>query len=87
MFELASAYRDNGMLGYSQLQQREFSRSGRLPRGQAPVLRRHRLFRRRSTAISAGHIPQAPWRKYGNRQFTAPAAKSAPQRDVAYTEG
>jgi isocitrate lyase len=26
MFELASAYRDDGMLGYSRLQQREFAR-------------------------------------------------------------
>ena len=48
MFELAHAYRDEGMLAYSRLQQREFEleRRPRLPGRQAPVVRRRRLLRR-----------------------------------------
>ena len=48
MFELARAYKRNGMTAYSRLQEKEFSRERqlRLCRRQAPALRGHRLLRR-----------------------------------------
>jgi len=85
MFELASAYRDNGMLGYSQLQQREFSQE---PAGYRAAKHQSFVgtgyFDAVQTAISAGaHSTGAMAGSTETEQFTAPAAKSAPQRDVA----
>jgi isocitrate lyase len=85
MFELASAYRDNGMLGYSQLQQREFSQEAagyRAAKHQSFVGTGY--FDAVQTAISAGaHSTGAMAGSTETEQFTAPAAKSARQRDVA----
>jgi isocitrate lyase len=85
MFELASAYRENGMLGYSQLQQREFAQEGagyRAAKHQSFVGTGY--FDAVQTAISAGaHSTGAMAGSTETEQFTAPAAKSPPQRDVA----
>jgi isocitrate lyase len=85
MFELASAYRDNGMLGYSQLQQREFGQEAagyRAAKHQSFVGTGY--FDAVQTAISAGaHSTGAMAGSTETEQFTAPAAKSARQRDVA----
>jgi isocitrate lyase len=85
MFELASAYRDNGMLGYSQLQQREFGQEAagyRAAKHQSFVGTGY--FDAVQTAISAGaHSTGAMAGSTETEQFTAPAAKSAPQRDFA----
>ena len=84
MFELASAYRDNGMLGYSQLQQREFAQEAagyRAAKHQSFVGTGY--FDAVQTAISAGaHSTGAMAGSTETEQFTAPA-KSAPRRDVA----
>jgi len=85
MFELASAYRDNGMLGYSQLQQREFSQE---PAGYRAAKHQSFVgtgyFDAVQTVISAGaHSTGAMAGSTETEQFTAPAAKSAPQRDFA----
>jgi isocitrate lyase len=84
MFELASAYRDNGMLGYSQLQQREFGQEAagyRAAKHQSFVGTGY--FDAVQTAISAGaHSTGAMAGSTETEQFTAPA-KSVPQRDVA----
>lgn len=81
MFELASAYRENGMLGYSQLQQREF---GQEPAGYRAA--KHQAFVGTGyfdavqTAISAGeHSTGAMAGSTEAEQFTAPAAAPAPQ--------
>jgi len=83
MFELASAYREDGMLGYSQLQQREFGqeRAGyRATKHQAFVGTGY--FDAVQTAISAGeHSTGAMAGSTEAEQFTAPAA--APKRVVA----
>jgi len=85
MFELASAYRDNGMLGYSQLQQREFGQEAagyRAAKHQSFVGTGY--FDAVQTAISAGaHSTGAMAGSTETEQFAAPAAKSVPQRDVA----
>jgi isocitrate lyase len=85
MFELASAYRDNGMLGYSQLQQREFGQEAagyRAAKHQSFVGTGY--FDAVQTAISAGaHSTGAMAGSTETEQFAAPAAKSAPQLDVA----
>jgi len=85
MFELASAYRENGMLGYSQLQQREFGQEAagyRAAKHQSFVGTGY--FDAVQTAISAGaHSTGAMAGSTETEQFTAPAAKSARQRDVA----
>jgi isocitrate lyase len=85
MFELASAYRENGMLGYSQLQQREFGQEAagyRAAKHQSFVGTGY--FDAVQTAISAGaHSTGAMAGSTETEQFTAPAAKSAPQRDFA----
>jgi len=76
------------MLGYSQLQQREFSQEAagyRAAKHQSFVGTGY--FDAVQTASVPGHIHQAPWRKYGNEQFTAPAAKSAPRATSPDTEG
>jgi isocitrate lyase len=82
MFELASAYRENGMLGYSQLQQREFAQehSGyRATKHQAFVGTGY--FDAIQTAISAGaHSTGAMQGSTESEQFTTPAA---PRRVVA----
>ena len=60
MFELASAYRDNGMLGYSQLQQREFGQEAagyRATKHQAFVGTGY--FDAVQNAISAGELSTA----------------------------
>ncbi|HLZ99554.1 MAG TPA: isocitrate lyase [Steroidobacteraceae bacterium] len=84
MFELASAYRDNGMLGYSELQQREFGQEAagyRAAKHQSFVGTGY--FDAVQTAISAGaHSTGAMAGSTETEQFTT-AAKSAPQRDVA----
>ena len=82
MFELASAYRDNGMLGYSQLQQREFGQEGagyRATKHQAFVGAGY--FDAVQTVISAGeHSTGAMAGSTEAEQFTAAAAGPA---DVA----
>ena len=64
MFELASAYRDDGMFGYSQLQQREFAQESagyRAAKHQAFVGTGY--FDAVQTAITAGaHSRPARWR-------------------------
>ena len=84
MFELASAYRDNGMLGYSQLQQREFGQEAagyRAAKHQSFVGTGY--FDAVQTAISVGaYSTGAITRSTKTKQFAAPTAKSAPQHDV-----
>lgn len=84
MFELASAYREDGMLGYSQLQQREFGqeRAGyRATKHQAFVGTGY--FDAVQTAISAGeHSTGAMAGSTEAEQFALPAG-AAPQRVVA----
>ena len=84
MFELASAYRDNGMLGYSQLQQREFGQEAsgyRAAKHQSFVGTGY--FDAVQTAISAGaHSTGAMAGSTETEQFTAPA-KPVPRRGVA----
>jgi isocitrate lyase len=81
MFELASAYRENGMLGYSQLQQREFGQEAagyRAAKHQAFVGTGY--FDAVQTAISAGeHSTGAMAGSTEAEQFTAPAAAPPPQ--------
>ncbi|HTV97501.1 MAG TPA: isocitrate lyase [Steroidobacteraceae bacterium] len=86
MFELASAYREDGMLGYSQLQQREFAeeRAGyRATKHQAFVGTGY--FDAVQTAISAGqHSTGAMAGSTETEQFHAPAPHApGPQRVVA----
>jgi isocitrate lyase len=84
MFELAAAYRADGMLGYSQLQQREFSQESagyRATKHQAFVGTGY--FDAVQTAISAGsHSTGAMAGSTETEQFTAQAAPG-PQRVVA----
>ena len=84
MFELASAYRENGMLGYSQLQQREFSQEGagyRATKHQAFVGTGY--FDAVQTTISAGeHSTGAMAGSTEAEQFTA-SSSSTPQRASA----
>ncbi|MDP9013969.1 MAG: isocitrate lyase [Pseudomonadota bacterium] len=79
MFELASAYCENGMLGYSQLQQREFgleSAGYRAAKHQAFVGTGY--FDAVQTAISAGaHSTGAMQGSTEAEQFTATAASPA----------
>jgi isocitrate lyase len=85
MFELASAYRADGMLGYSQLQQREFGQEGagyRATKHQAFVGTGY--FDAVQTAISAGaHSTGAMAGSTEAEQFTTPAKPSSPQRALA----
>jgi isocitrate lyase len=85
MFELASAYRDDGMLGYSQLQQREFGqeRAGyRATKHQTFVGTGY--FDAVQTAISAGEVSTVAMAgSTETEQFTAPSAAPAPRRVVA----
>src|SRR6202167_5336692 len=84
MFELASAYHADGMLGYSQLQQREFSQEGagyRAAKHQAFVGTGY--FDAVQTAISAGaHSTGAMAGSTETEQFTMPANPAA-KREVA----
>ena len=84
MFELACAYRENGMLGYSQLQQREFGQEAagyRAAKHQSFVGTGY--FDAVQTAISAGaHSTGAMAGSTETEQFTSHAG-SAPRRDVA----
>ena len=85
MFELASAYRDQGMYGYSQLQQREFAqeRAGyRAAKHQAFVGTGY--FDAVQTAITAGQCSTAALAgSTEQEQFTPPASKPAPVPLVA----
>jgi isocitrate lyase len=84
MFELASAYRETGMLGYSQLQQREFGqeRAGyRATKHQAFVGTGY--FDAVQTAISGDHTTGAMAGSTEAEQFTAHPASAAPHRVVA----
>ncbi|HMK87818.1 MAG TPA: isocitrate lyase [Steroidobacteraceae bacterium] len=85
MFELATAYRDEGMLGYSQLQQREFGqeRHGyRATKHQAFVGTGY--FDAVQTAISAGaHSTGAMAGSTETEQFHAAAPSAEPKRVVA----
>jgi isocitrate lyase len=85
MFELASAYRDDGMLGYSQMQQREFGqeRAGyRAAKHQSFVGTGY--FDAIQTAITAGqHSTGAMEGSTEAEQFHGAAATSAPKRVVA----
>jgi isocitrate lyase len=84
MFELASAYRADGMLGYSQLQQREFGQESagyRAAKHQAFVGTGY--FDAVQTAISAGaHSTGAMAGSTETEQFTTPG-KSGAKRVVA----
>jgi isocitrate lyase len=84
MFELASAYHADGMLGYSQLQQREFSQEGagyRAAKHQAFVGTGY--FDAVQTAISAGtHSTGAMAGSTETEQFTS-AVKAGPKRALA----
>jgi isocitrate lyase len=84
MFELAAAYRADGMLGYSQLQQHKFAQESagyRATKHQAFVGTSY--FDAVRTAISAGaHSTGAMAGSTETEQFTTPA-KSGPQRVVA----
>jgi isocitrate lyase len=83
MFELACAYREDGMLGYSQLQQREFGQEHagyRATKHQAFVGTGY--FDAIQTAISAGaHSTGAMQGSTETEQFTTPV--SVPRRVVA----
>jgi isocitrate lyase len=82
MFELASAYNADGMLGYSQLQQREFGQEAsgyRATKHQAFVGTGY--FDAVQTAISAKSSTVAMAGSTETEQFTAPAM--APKRVVA----
>lgn len=82
MFELASAYSADGMLGYSQLQQREFGQEAagyRATKHQAFVGTGY--FDAVQTAISAKSSTVAMAGSTETEQFTAPA--TAPKRVVA----
>jgi len=82
MFELASAYSADGMLGYSQLQQREFGQEAagyRATKHQAFVGTGY--FDAVQTAISAKSSTVAMAGSTETEQFTAPSP--APQRVVA----
>ncbi len=84
MFELASAYSADGMLGYSQLQQREFGqeRAGyRATKHQAFVGTGY--FDAVQTAISAEHSTVAMAGSTETEQFTAPPAWRRRARVVA----
>jgi isocitrate lyase len=85
MFELASAYRDEGMFGYSQMQQREFGQEQagyRATKHQAFVGTGY--FDAVQTAITSGeHSTGAMAGSTEEEQFTAPAAGSTPKRVVA----
>jgi len=85
MFELASAYREEGMLGYSQHQQREFGQESagyRATKHQAFVGTGY--FDAVQTAITAGaHSTGAMTGSTEAEQFTAPASGAAPKRSVA----
>ncbi|HVO00204.1 MAG TPA: isocitrate lyase [Steroidobacteraceae bacterium] len=85
MFELASAYRDMGMFGYSQLQQREFAqeRAGyRAAKHQAFVGTGY--FDAVQTAITAGHCSTAALSgSTEQEQFAPAAAQPAPRVAVA----
>jgi isocitrate/methylisocitrate lyase len=84
MFELAAAYRADGMLGYSQLQQREFSQESagyRATKHQAFVGTGY--FDAVQTAISAGaHSTGAMAGSTENEQFSTQPSPG-PQRVVA----
>jgi isocitrate lyase len=83
MFELATAYRENGMLGYLQLQQREFAQEAagyRAAKHQAFVGTGY--FDAVQTAISAGNSTVAMAGSTETEQFTSHGGKT-PQRDVA----
>ncbi len=85
MFELASAYRDDGMLGYSQMQQREFAqeRAGyRAAKHQAFVGTGY--FDAVQTVITAGtHSTGAMAGSTEAEQFGVAAHAPGPQRVVA----
>ena len=85
MFELATAYREEGMLGYSQLQQREFGQESagyRATKHQAFVGTGY--FDAVQTAITAGaHSTGAMEGSTEAEQFTQPASGAAPKRVVA----
>ena len=85
MFELASAYRENGMLGYSQMQQREFGQESagyRATKHQSFVGTGY--FDAVQTAISAGeHSTGAMVGSTETEQFTAAAGAAGPKRSVA----
>jgi isocitrate lyase len=85
MFELSAAYRDDGMLGYSQMQQREFGleRAGyRATKHQAFVGTGY--FDAVQTAITAGgHSTGAMAGSTEAAQFTSAAPSPEPRRVVA----
>ena len=85
MFELASAYREDGMLGYSQMQQREFGqeRAGyRATKHQAFVGTGY--FDAVQTAITAGQTSVAAMAgSTETEQFHGPAEAPEPKRVVA----
>jgi len=83
MFELASAYRDEGMYGYSQLQQREFAQERAGYRAPAPGLRRHRLLRRRAERHHRRTVlDRSDGRQYRGRAVQG-SAGGGPARAVA----
>ncbi len=85
MFELAAAYRDDGMLGYSQMQQREFGQEGagyRATKHQAFVGTGY--FDAVQTVITSGtHSTGAMAGSTETEQFISPAPAPEPRRVVA----
>ncbi len=85
MFDLACAYRDAGMLGYSHLQQREFACENagyRAAKHQAFVGTGY--FDAVQTAITAGHCSTAALSgSTEEQQFTARSGAPSPKREVA----
>jgi isocitrate lyase len=84
MFELASAYREDGMLGYSRLQQREFDseRAGyRAAKHQAFVGTGY--FDAVQTAITAGQFSTGALHGSTEEEQFASAPDAAPKREVA----
>jgi isocitrate lyase len=84
MFELASAYRDEGMYGYSQLQQREFAQEGagyRAAKHQAFVGTGY--FDAVQTAITAGHFSTGAMAGSTETEQFAGAAGGKPALTVA----
>jgi len=82
MFELAAAYRADGMLGYSQLQQREFSQESAGYRATKHSLRAApAISMRLQTAISAGSHSRRDGRQHRDRAIRGTRAPG-PQRVV-----
>ncbi len=85
MFELAAAYGADGMLGYSQLQQREFGQEAPgLSRDQASGICRYRLLRRRADGDQREELHGRDGGQHRDRAIHARRRRrQSPQRVVA----